>query len=663
MREWPKDRILLGGDYNPEQWPRETWDEDIAAMRRAGVGFVTVGVFAWSLLEPAPGEYDFGWLDDVLDRLRAAGIVVDLATGTATPPPWLTTAHPEMLPVDRHGTRLVHGSRQAWCPSSPLYREHAVALCTRLARRYAEHPAVAMWHVGNEYACHNLPCYCHVCADAFRHWLRERYGSVDELNDAWGTRFWSQHYTAWEQVLPPRATPTFVNPTQKLDYARFGSDTLLQQYLAERDVLHELSPGVPVTTNFMTMRHFDLLDYHRWAPHQDVISTDHYVVDDLADPVAELAFSADLTRGLADGGPWVLMEHSTSAVNWQPVNLAKPAGKTIRDSLRHVARGADVVGFFQWRQSRAGAEKWHSAMLPHAGRDSRLWREVCRLGEITGRLGELAGSRVEADVAVLWDFDAQWAVDRQEARPSQLVKYADVARDVHASLIRQGVTADLIHPDTDLTHYRVVIVPTLYSVTDEAARRIVEAAHAGAHVLVTYFSGIVDECDRVRLGGHPGAFTDLLGVRVEEFHPLFADRTVALDDGSTGTLWSEYGTAAPDTGVLARYVDGPVAGSPAVTRRPAGEGVAWYLGTRLAAKDLDALLARLLAEAGVGAAAPAGAVELVRRRGAAGTWLFAVNHSDTEQPVAADGHDLVTDAPFTGRLAPGEVAVIRETNR
>lgn len=659
MRSWPADRIAFGGDYNPEQWPRATWREDIELMRRARVSFVTLGVFSWSWLEPAKGEYDFGWLDEVMDLLHEAGIAVDLATATATPPPWLSAAYPEILPVDRDGHTLWPGSRQAWCPSSPVYREHALALTTALAERYHEHPALAMWHVSNEYACHNLPCYCDTCAAAFRRWLRARYDGLEALNDAWGTAFWSQRYTDWDQVLPPRRTTTFPNPTHQLDYARFGSDTLLDFYRAEKAVLTERSPGVPVTTNFMTLAHFDLLDYHQWAPEQDVVSTDHYVVNTLEHPAAELAFSGDLTRGLAAGQPWMLMEHSTSAVNWQPVNPAKAPGQTLRDSLAHVARGADTVGYFQWRQSRAGSEKFHSALVPHAGPDSARFREVCRLGEVLERLGELRGSTVEADVAILWDYQAGWAVSGP-AMPSSALEYPAVAHTVHRLLRDRGVVADVVHPSADLTAYRVVVVPTLYLVTDEHAAAIEAAAEAGAQVLVTFFSGISDEHDHVRLGGYPGAFRDLLGVRVEEFFPLMPGETVTLGSGS-GRLWSEDLTAA-GAEVLDRYAAGPLRGRPCTTRRAVGRGAAWYLSTLPDDATFDALLGQVLDAGGVTPAAEVvPGVEAVRRRSGHGSWLFLANHTDQPQSVTASGHDLVTDRPVDGvRLEPGAVAVVRE---
>jgi beta-galactosidase len=661
MRQWPVDRIAFGGDYNPEQWPRSVWPEDMELMRRAGVSFVTLGVFSWSWLEPAKGEYDFRWLDDVMDLLAQNDIAVDLATATATPPPWFSAAFPQTLPVDRDGHTLWPGSRQAWCPSNETYREHALARTTALATRYHEHPALAMWHVSNEYACHNLPCYCDTCAGAFRRWLRRRYAELDALNEAWGTAFWSQRYTEWDQILPPRRTPTFANPTQVLDYARFGSDTLLDFYRAERDVITRLSPGLPVTTNFMTMSGFRLLDYHQWAPEQDVVSTDHYLVDTLPDQRAELAFADDLTRGLAGGRPWLLMEHSTSAVNWQHVNHAKWPGQTVRDSVAHVARGADTLGFFQWRASRSGSEKFHSGLVPHAGADSDRFREVCDLGALAARLGEVLGSGVDADIAVLWDYQAGWAASGP-AMPSSELEYADTAHAVHRLLRERGFTCDVVHPSTDLSGYRVVVVPTLYLVTDEHAAAVARAAEGGAQVLVTFFSGIADEADHIRLGGYPGAFRDLLGLRVEELFPLLPGETVVLEGGGTGRLWSEdvhVGSAE----VLDRYAEGPLTGRAAVTRREVGAGAAWYLSTLPDDERLGALLDDLIDAAQVQpvVAVPPG-VDAVRRRRGDATWLFLVNDTSTEQSVLAHGHDLVADRPVPGSvlLPPRGVAVVRE---
>ncbi len=648
MTAWPTalDQLAYGGDYNPEQWPEATWSEDVRLMQEAGVNLVSVGIFSWALLEPEPGTFDFGWLDKVLEALHEGGVRVDLATATASPPPWLSRAHPESLPVTRDGATLSPGGRQAYCPSSPAYRAGAARLVERLATRYAEHPALAMWHVNNEYGCHVAHCYCDISAAAFRVWLRRRYGTLDALNEAWGTAFWSQHYSYWDEINPPRRAPNFINPTQQLDYARFSSDELLDCYRAERAILGRLTPGIPVTTNFMTP-HFKPLDYFKWATEQDVISTDHYLRPWLGDPNLDIALCGDLTRGLAGGAPWLLMEHSTSAVNWAPVNVAKQPGQMRRNSLAHVARGADGALFFQWRASRRGAEKFHSGMVPHAGTDSRVWREVVQLGGDLRRLAAVRGSRVVADVAMLWDYESWWAVEL-DSHPSADVTFLDRIQAFHGALWKAGVTVDVVHPSHEWSGYQLVLVPSLYLVSDATAEALARYVETGGHLLVSYFSGIVDPDDAIRLGGYPGAFRELLGVRVEEFLPFAAGETRVLDDGSAASVWSEDLRLEGAEAVIS-FADG----RPAVTRHAFGDGVAWYAATRL---DPASLLARVCAEAGVEpalAGLPEG-VEAVRRRGADGDFVFVLNH--TGEPVAVAGEDLLGG---DGTVPPGGVAVVK----
>ncbi|MEU3456696.1 beta-galactosidase [Micromonospora sp. NPDC006766] len=660
MRSWHGESIWYGADYNPEQWPEQTWAEDIALMRRAGVNLVSVGIFSWALLEPAPGRYEFGWLDRALDLLHDGGINVDLATATASPPPWLAHRHPETLPRRADGTILWPGGRQAYCPSSPIFRERSLALVEAVAGRYADHPAVVMWHVSNELGCHNVHCYCEVSAEAFRRWLRERYGDLDALNAAWGTAFWSQRYHDWAEINPPRTAPTFVNPTQQLDFLRFSSDEQRAQLRAERAALTRLAPQ-PVTTNFMIGTGIKHLDYHSWASDVDLVANDHYLVAADPRPYVDLAFAADHTRGVAGGGPWLLMEHSTSAVNWQPRNVAKTPGQLRRNSLAHVARGADGVLFFQWRASRAGAEKFHSALVPHAGPETKVFREVCRLGADLAALAEIRGSRVEADVAILFDYEAWWGVEL-DSHPSVDVSYVDRLAALHGALWRAGVTADVVHPSTDLSRYRLVLVPTLYLVRDADAEALRAFVAAGGTALVTYFSGIVDEHDHVRLGGYPGAYRDLLGVRAEEFFPLHAGERVRLDDGSTADVWTEW-LHAEGAQVFAAYADGPLPGVPALTRHAVGAGAAWYLGTRLDEAATDRLVARLLAETGVRPPVPAPkGVEVVRRRAADRSWLFVINHTDVEARLAVTGTELLDGGRCDGELVvpAGEVAVVRE---
>jgi beta-galactosidase len=674
MRTWPTDGISFGGDYNPEQWPEPVQDQDAALMREAGVNFVSVGIFSWGLLEPRPGRFDLGWLDRVMDRMHAAGVRVDLATATASPPTWMSRLHPETLPVDRDGHRLWHGSRQTWCPSSPVYRDLSMRLVERLATQYADHPALAMWHVGNELGNHNVHCFCDVSAAAFREWLQERYGEsdagLDRLNESWGTTFWSQHYADWADVLPPRRTATHPNPTQELDFRRFSSDAVLATFTRERDLLHRVTPDVPVTTNFMAMAHTRGMDYWRWAPEQDIVSNDHYLDGRLERPRVELSWSADVSRSLAarsaggtagPGTPWLLMEHSTSAVNWQPVNFAKAPGELARTSLAHLARGADGIAYFQWRASLAGAEKFHSALVPHAGTDTKVWREVVALGDLLSRLSAVRGTGVRARVAIVFDWQAQWASELN-GHPSVLFDYDREGQEWYAAFWDAGITVDVIPPDASLTTYDVVVVPGLYSCTDDAATTIASAAHAGAQLLITYFSGIVDEHEHVLPGGYPGAFRELLGVRTEEFFPLAADQTVHLDDGSTGTVWTELTHLAGATAV-ASYVDGPVAGAPAVTRHRVGEGEAWYVATRLDAAAKSDLVRRLCDAAGVSAPleVPSG-VEVVRRESETHSFLFVLNHLGHDVTVKVSGHDMVNDAPVSGDLVvgAGSATVIRE---
>jgi beta-galactosidase len=652
--------LAFGGDYNPEQWPADVRLEDIGLMKEAGVTLLSVAIFSWALLEPRESEYDFAWLDEVLDNLDGAGIKVALATATAAPPAWLVRKHAEVLPVTAEGTVLERGSRRHYSPSSAVYRRYATGITRKLAERYKDHPALALWHVDNELGCHVSEFYGDEDAAAFRRWLERRYGSIEALNRAWGTAFWSQHYASFEEIIPPRAAPTTLNPTQRLDFQRFSSWALMDYYRSLLAVIREVTPDVPATTNLMVSSATKSLDYFGWAQDLDVVANDHYLV--AADPERdiELAFSADLTRGVAGNRPWILMEHSTSAVNWQPRNQPKMPGEMLRNSLAHVARGADAVMFFQWRQSVAGAEKFHSAMVPHGGRDTRVWREVVALGEALKRLGPVKGSTVESRVAIVFDYEAWWASEL-DSHPSEDVKYLDLIREFHRSLFLRGVGVDFVHPAADLSGYSLVLLCTLYCVTDDAAANVASAAEAGATVLVSYFSGIVDERDHIRLGGYPGAFRELLGIRTEEFHPLLEGGQVTLSDGTIGRVWSEHVHLAGAES-LATFTGYPLEGVPALTRSTAGRGAAWYLATLPDRDGIEHLLDRLLAEAGVAASAEAAAgVELTRRVGADGRrFLFAINHGREDAEVKADGEELLGGGRFGGTVPAGAVAVIAE---
>jgi len=634
--------IGYGGDYNPEQWPEATWAEDIGLMAEAGVNLVTVGVFSWSRLQAAPGELTADWLDRVLDLLAAAGIAVDLGTGTASPPPWLVTAHPEILPVTVDGRRLAAGGRQHYCPSAPAFRAAAVELADRMARRYAGHPAVTMWHVGNEYGCHVPACYCDRSAEAFREWLRARYGEPGALNEAWGGAVWSQDYTSWDQVQPPRTAPTYANPAQQLDFARFSSGELLACYRGERAAIAAHDPGTPVTTNFMGLSR--VVDQFRWAADVDVTSVDSY--PDPADPEAHLfsAMNCDLTRSVGGGRPWMLMEQAPNAVNWRAVNVPKAPGQYRALSLQAVARGGDAVLSFQWRAAATGAEKFHSGMLPHAGTDSRVWREVTGLGADLGRLAPVAGRLVPAEAAILHDWESWWALE-MDSHPSRL-RLGELLREFYRPLFESGVTADFAHPESDLSGYRLVLVPALYLVSDAGADNVGRFAAAGGTVAVSFFSGIVDTSDRIRLGGYPAPWRDLLGLRVEEFAPLPEGATVRLDGAPetdqdrAGRVWQDVIDLRGADPVL-RYAEGHLAGQAAVTRHPYGRGEAFYLGTLPDPATLRGLVRLACDRAGIEFRTdlPPG-VEAVRR----GDQLFVISHLDrpVELDLGGKSRDLLT---------------------
>jgi beta-galactosidase len=651
------DALVYGGDYNPEQWPEDVWHEDVAMMREAGVNLVHVGVFSWALLEPREGEFDFDRFDRVLDLLHGSGVRVGLATPTAAPPAWLLHRYPGMRPVMSDGTTLSGAARQTLCPHSPDYARAAERVTTALAERYGDHPAVALWHIHNEYGGAMPHCYCDTSAAAFRGWLRERHGSLDALNQAWGTAFWGQRYGDWEEIYPPRQAPTVINPALQLDFLRFSNDGHLACYRRERDIVRRHSPGRPVTTNFMIVN-CKWIDYWSWAKEVDFVANDHYLQAEEPDNHIELAMAADVTRGVADGRPWLLMEHSTNAVSWQPRNLAKRPGEMRRNSLTHLARGADGAMFFQWRASRSGAEKFHSAMVPHSGRRSRVWGEVVDLGRELGGLDALCGTRVAADTALVWDWQSWWAMEL-EWRPTRDHTYRERTRAFYTWLWRAHRTVDVVAPDADLTGYRTVVVPSLYLTTSGAADNLTRYVEGGGALVVSYFSGIVDENDTVHAGGYPGALREVLGVEVDEFLPLREGGGVRLDDGTAADVWTE--RVVPTTAeVVLRYADGPAEGEPAVTRNIYGRGQAWYVSTRLDPEGLAGVLGGLLPPPVV-EGLPEG-VEAVRRVGDGGAFLTVVNHTGVEAKAAVTGTDVATGERVDGTLAvpAGGVRIVRE---
>lgn len=659
---WIADGLAYGGDYSPEQWPEELWPEDIALMREAGVNAVNLGVFSWGLLEISDGVFEWGWLDRIMDLLHDGGIGVNLATPTAAPPIWLLQAHPEIATVDARGVRVSQGGRLAWSPSSATFRRYALRVVRAIAERYGKHPALRLWHVSNELGNENARSYDDETGAAFQRWLAERHGSVEVLNQSWGSAFWGHHYTSFDQVQPPRFASTGHNPGLLLDFERFTSDALLGHYEAERAVLREVTPDIPITTNFMVMNEPGVHDYAAWAKGVDLVANDHYTIG--ADPhrAGELAFSADRTRGIAGGEPWLLIEHSTAAVNWQGVNRAKRPGEMRRDTLAHIARGADGAMFFQWRASTAGAEQYHSSILPHAGADSTIFRDATSLGGDLSSLGRIRGSRVErAKVAILYDQLSAAAL-RSGRNPSDEVTSTREPIAMHRALTAAGIAVDVLPSDARLDDYAVVLVPTLYLAPAGLSERLGSFVQNGGHVLVGYSSGIVDDTNRVITGGYPGAFRDILGVRADEQFPQFAETRLELDSGARASRWVER-VEPRDADVLARFVGGDFDGWPALTVRRVGSGSARYLATSLDDAALEALLRELVEEAGIDPVVDREVgLDAVRRVGDSGSYLFLINQTEVPRTASVSGRDLLTGTEYADgvTVAPGGVVVIEE---
>ncbi len=537
-----------------------------------------------------------------------------------------------------------------------MFREYALKLCRAMAEHYKGNPYVVAWHVSNEYGCHNRFDYSEDAEHAFQQWCEERYGTIDAVNDAWGTAFWAQRMNDFSEIVPPRfiGDGNFMNPGKLLDFKRFSSDALKAFYIAERDALAEITPDLPLTTNFMVSASGSVLDYDDWGDEVDFVSNDHYFIPGEAH-LDELAFSASLVDGIARKDPWFLMEHSTSAVNWREINYRKEPGQLVRDSLAHVAMGADAVCYFQWRQSKAGAEKFHSAMVPHAGEDSAVFRDVCELGADLNKLSDegILGSRLaKSRVAVVFDYESEWATEHT-ATPTQHVHHVDEPLAWFRALADQGVTADVVPVRGAWDGYEMVVLPSVYLLSEETTRRVRDYVVGGGRLVVTYYTGISDEKDHVWLGGYPGSIRDVVGVRVEEFMPMGNDFTGAPDhlDLSNGAVAHDIadviGSVDGTATVLATFKDDPwtgMDGVPAIVANTFGEGRSVYVGARLGREGLALSLPEILESLGMAeAGGNDGRVLHVEREGADGSrFVFSFNRTHETVRVPVEGEVVVS---------------------
>jgi beta-galactosidase len=645
--------IWHGGDYNPEQWSPEVWQEDFRLMQKAGVTVATVGVFSWVSLQPAEDRFTFEWLDQILDGLHAHGIRAILATPSAVQPAWMSQKYPQMLRSDERGIRNHHRGRVNYCPNSPDYRRLSGQMARMLAERYKDHPALILWHISNEYGGR---CLCDTCAEAFREWLQVKYGTLDELNARWWTAFWSHTYTDWSQILPPRENAEIHTHGLNVDYFRFMTESQLACYRNERDIVRAVTPNIPITTNLMGA--YKPLDYRCWAKEMDVIAWDCYPRPNQTP--GEIAFMHDTHRGLKDGQPFLLMEQTPSSQNWQEINALKRPGVLRLWSYLAVAHGADSVLYFQWRRGRGGSEKLHGAVVEHSGRDdTRVFREVSQLGAELKRLGDtIIGARLEARVGILFDWD-NWHAVEDAIGPVRNKRYHETVCKHYLAFYRRNIPVDVVFPDSDFSRYDVLITPIMYMVKSGVAEKVEVFVARGGTFVCTYFSGIVDETDLAFENGYPGPLSNVLGIHVEEMDALYEGQTNTLVfcDGSGSYTCSRLADVlhAESAEVLASYGDDFYQGMPALTRNAYGSGAAFYIASEPEDAFLDRLYGDLLQQHGITPVidAPRG-VEIAVRHKDERPITFVLNHNP--QPTSVDlklqtYHDLLTGQTVSGALA------------
>ena len=658
-------KIWYGGDYNPEQWEADTWAEDDRLFKLAGIDVATINVFSWALNQPSEDEYDFEWLDETIERLHKNGVGICLATSTGAHPAWMAKKYPEVTRVDYNGRKRKFGGRHNSCPNSPVFRKYSARIADKLAERYKDHPALLIWHVSNEYGGY---CYCDNCAEAFRVWLRKRYGSIDALNKAWNTRFWGHTFYEWDEIVPPNALSEEWDSNRtnfqgiSIDYRRFQSESLLDCYRLEYDAIKKHTLDVPVTTNLMGF--YPELDYFEWAKHMDVVSWDNY--PSLDTPVSLTAMTHDLMRGLKQGQPFMLMEQTPSQQNWQPYNSLKRPGVMRLWSYQAVARGADTVMFFQLRRSIGACEKYHGAVIEHVGHEhTRVFRESAELGRELQQLGDrLLDSRPNARVALVYDWENRWATDLTSG-PTVALKYQNEVHKYYDALFKLGIQADMIGVETDLSGYDIVIAPVLYMVKQGYAKRIEKFVEAGGTFVTTFFSGIVNENDLVTVGGYPGELRKVLGIWAEEIDALFPGATnQVVMNGSNGALNGTYECGllcdlihSEGAEVLASYGSDFYKGMPALTVNKFGQGEAWYVATSPDERFMADFMSKLCSDKGIKPLAnvPSG-VEAAERVKGDKSFLFLLNHNAEDSKVElepnAGGVDLLT-----GKEASGTVVV------
>jgi beta-galactosidase len=662
--------IYYGGDYNPDQWDEDVWEEDIKLMKVFRVNVVTLPVFSWAKLQPSEDIFDFSWLDRVVDLLRKNNIFIIMATPTAAQPAWMSKKYPEMLITDVEGRKRRHGGRANFCPNSLDYRRLSRLIAEKMAMRYKDLPNLLMWHVNNEYGTY---CYCNTCADAFRVWLKKRYGSLEELNKCWYTNFWGHIYYNWEEIeIPSHLTELLPGrlgdrdgtnfQSISIDYNRFMSDSIMDCYRNEADVIKKHTPNIPITTNFMGT--FKQLDYFEWAEYIDIISWDNYPSN--KDSVSNIAMRHDLMRGLKDGQPFLLMEQTPNQQNWQPYNALKRPGIMRLLSYQTIAHGGDSILFFQWRQSRAACEKFHAALVPHVGHENtRVGRELIQLGEELEKLGnKIVGSRITSRMAVIFDWPNWWAVEYSSG-PSVDLKYINQVEKYYKAFYDLNIPVDMINPSDDLSKYDVVVAPVLYMIKENVAKKIEKFVSDGGTFITTFFSGIVDKNDLVILGGYPGAFRKVLGLWIEETDALYPDvKNKIVMKEKFSELKREYDCKlicdvihTEGAKTLAIFGKDYYKGYPSLTENSYGKGKTIYVATDPEDNFIRDLIKHYCNEKAFHSfLEPQKGVEITQRVKGDKTFTFILNHNS--EKVTLTLPEGKYNSLLNGEVLSGEVTIL-----
>lgn len=645
--------ILYGGDYNPDQWSKETLIEDMKFFKLANINTVTLPVFSWALLQPDEDTYNFEWLDDILETLKENNIYVCMATSTAVQPNWMSRKYPEILPVDFEGRKRKFGGRVKFCPNSEKYRKFSVNLATKLAERYKDYPNIIAWHIGNEYDNY---CYCEHCENKFKEWAKKKYKTIEAVNKAWNMNFWGHTLYSFDEIIAPSALSEMWYGYDKqctnfqgiaIDYNRFMSDSILECYLGEYNAIKAITPNIEITTNLMGT--FKPLDYFKWANHMDIVSWDNYPSLN-ADP-SDTSLRHDLMRSLKNGKPFMLMEQTPNQQNWQPYNSVKRPGVMRLWSYQAVAHGADTVMFFQMRQSIGACEKYHGAVISHAGHENtRTFRECAELGEELKALGDtIIDSRCDAKVAIMFDWDNWWAVEFSSG-PSIQLRYIEQIEKYYKAFHNLNVAVDFVEPTGNLSKYSVVLAPVLYMLKDGAANNIKNFVCNGGTFITTYFSGYVNENDLVQLGGYPAELRDMLGLWVEEIDALPPDMNNSInfiyklspmkDNYICNMVCDIINLEGAEA--LAVYGADFYKDKPVFTYNKYGDGLAYYIASNPEQAFLNDFALRLAKENNLllGIENKEG-VEITQRFKDNYTLTFVLNHNNEEVTLNLDDKDYM----------------------